>query len=468
MLKLIDKILKELRPCFKNQAAFCWFSIIIIGFIVRFDNHGVSSFIRCLFLDPNHYESLLRFFRTSSWSLEKLIGKWTSLALTFFPQLKFNGRILIIGDGIKVCKEAKKMPGVKRLHQDSDNSGKGEFIFGHHFGHVGLLVGSREKSFCLPIQGQLHEGMNDIRPEEGIHGKPATLVTRMANLVVNTALNTGQLCYATLDAYFSTSPAFLICKSIVNEHGEQIVHLITRAKANYVAYFDREFSDKKYHDDDKFKLMDWFDFPEFFEKIELNIYGKSKRIEYYCLDLLWKPIDDLLRFVCVKDGDACYVLMSSDLNLSASEIITIYSYRSKIEVMFLYLKHLLGGFRYRFWTKSLPKLNRKKDVDLSKLNKDALNNVKKTVDAIERFVNFAGIAMGILQYIAFTQAPTVWRKYQGWLRTYSSAIPSEEVVKNVIQAEFYSVIAWKVRLCLTLQLIRARMRNPRFREKMQV
>jgi hypothetical protein len=30
-----------------------------------------------------------------------------------------NDRLLIIGDGIKVCKEAKKTPGVKRLHQDS-------------------------------------------------------------------------------------------------------------------------------------------------------------------------------------------------------------------------------------------------------------------------------------------------------------------------------------------------------------
>ncbi len=460
-MKLIDKNLKEFQPCFKNAAAYCWFSIVIIGFIVRFDHYGVSSFIRCLFLSPNHYESLVHFFRASSWSLEKIIAKWTTLSLTRFPLFKFNGRILLIGDGIKVCKEAKKMPGVKRLHQDSDNSGKGEYVWGHHLGHVGLLVGSKVKSFCLPLQGQLHEGMNDIRPEKGIHGKPATLITRMAYLIVKTALNTEQLCYATLDAYFATGPAFHIFKSIVNERGEQIIHLVTRAKSNYVAYFDREFSDKKYHDDNKLKLMDWFDSPEFFEKLELNIYGKSKLIEYHCVDLLWKPIDDILRFVCVKDGNARFVLMSSDLNLPASEIITIYSYRSKIEVMFLYLKHLLGAFRYRFWTKSLPKLNRKKDTDLSKLNSDALNKVRDTTEAIERFVNLAGIAMGMLQYIAFTESFTIWRNYQGWLRTYSSDIPSEEVVQNVIQAEFYSSVAWKVRFCLTLQIIWAKMRKPR-------
>ncbi len=31
--------------------------------------------------------------------------------------------------------------------------------------------------------------------------------------------------------------------------------------------------------------MDYFEFPEFFEKAELTIYGQVKTIEYCCLDL---------------------------------------------------------------------------------------------------------------------------------------------------------------------------------------
>ena len=467
MLKIIDKIIKELRPCFKNNAAYCWFSVISIGFIVRFDHYGVSSFIRCLFLDPRHYEPLIHFFRASSWRLERLLAGWIELAVRLFPVMTFNDRLLIIGDGIKVCKEAKKTPGVKRLHQDSDNSGKGEYIYGHHFGYGGLLVGNQEKSFCLPLHGQIHEGMNTIRPEEGIGGKPATLVTRMAWLVAKIALNTGHLCYAALDAYFSTGPAFQVFKSVVNDQGEQVVHLITRAKNNYVAYFDRICSNRRYHEDDKTKLMDWFDSPEFFETCEVTIYGKVKEVEYCCLDLLWKPIDDFLRFICVKDGDSCYVLMSSDLNLAPTEIITIYSYRSKIEVMFLFLKHALGGFCYRFWTKVLPKFNRKENVDFSKFSSDDMNKVRLSVEAIERFVNLAGMAMGMLQYIALTHTVTIWRNYQGWLRTYSSAVPSEEVVQKVVQTEFYSSVIWKVRLCLTLQIIRAKMRKSRVAQKLR-
>lgn len=218
------------------------------------------------------------------------------------------------------------MPGVKKLHLHSANSGKGETIWGHHFNFVGILAGNVKKRFCIPLHGQLHEGVEVIRPEENIDGKPATIVTRMANLAINTAKKTGHLCYITLDAYFSTGPMFTILKAAVDDKGRQIVHVITCAKSNYVGFTDREFATQKYDDEDKFVLMDWFDFMEFFTKIELNIYSECKTVEYYCTDLLWRPIDDFIRFVCVKDGDEKYVLMCSDLNLSPKDIIIIYCY----------------------------------------------------------------------------------------------------------------------------------------------
>jgi len=309
----------------------------------------------------------------------------------------------------------------------------------------------------------LHEGIDMIRPEKGIDGNRATLITRMANLVVNTALHTGHLCYVTLDAYFSAGPVFVIFKAAVNDNGQQLVHVITRAKDNYVGFHDRLFSDKKYHEHDKVKLMEWFEFPEFFKSMELTIYHKTKTVEYACLDLLWRPINDLVRFVCVKDGKNCYILMSSDLNLSPADIITIYSYRCKIELMFLFLNHLIGGFCYRFWTKSLPKLKRKKKVnmDLSTLSAEDIQKASRVVEAIERYVNLGGIALGLLQYLAITQRSKIWNSYEGWLRTRTSEIPSEAVVQSVIQTEFYSSV-WKVPFGATLRIIQRNMRKRLF------
>ena len=69
-----------------------------------------------------------------------------------------NGMPILIGDGVKQSKEGKKMPSVKRLHQESENSGKAEYIFGHMFGFIGVLVGNTEKLFCLPLTASLQDG----------------------------------------------------------------------------------------------------------------------------------------------------------------------------------------------------------------------------------------------------------------------------------------------------------------------
>jgi len=65
---------------------------------------------------------------------------------------------ILIGDGMKEGKEAKKMPGVKKLHQESENSSKATCIFGHMFGAVGVLVGNASKMFCLPLSMRIHGG----------------------------------------------------------------------------------------------------------------------------------------------------------------------------------------------------------------------------------------------------------------------------------------------------------------------
>ena len=156
-------MLFQFRSCFSREASFNWFIIIVLGFMVRHDHHGLTSIIRCFMLNPKNYDPMRRFFRASSWALNELMAQWVRLVISHYPAVKFNGRFLLIGDGIKFCKEAHRMPGVKTLHQDSDNSGKGEYIKGHHIGCVAILTGLKQKFFSLPLHAQLHEGINDSK-----------------------------------------------------------------------------------------------------------------------------------------------------------------------------------------------------------------------------------------------------------------------------------------------------------------
>ncbi|WP_330382008.1 hypothetical protein [Thermotalea metallivorans] len=54
------------------------------------------------------------------------------------------------------------MPGVKKLHQESENSSKAEYIFGHMFGAVEVLVGNINQWLCLPLFINLQNGVSTI------------------------------------------------------------------------------------------------------------------------------------------------------------------------------------------------------------------------------------------------------------------------------------------------------------------
>jgi len=251
-------------------------------------------------------------------------------------------------------------------------------------------------------------------------------------------------CLLVLDAYFAVGPVFLILKDVLDAGGVRLVHMVTRAKDNVVGYEDpppktgRRGAPKKYGD--KVKLIKLFESKnDYFQPISIDIYGQAKTLSFLCLDLFWKPIKDKVRFVLVVDGKARFILMCSDLNLYAADIIRAYSYRFKIEVNFKVLKHLMGVFFYHFWTGVWPKIGKLKESDLSTIADDIRSKrlIRQATNAIEGFVNFGIIATGTLQIIAMNFDQNIWRKYSGWMRTVTSSIPSEEVVRSVIQEEYF-------------------------------
>jgi hypothetical protein len=265
----------------------------------------------------------------------------------------------------------------------------------------------------------------------------------MAAMAVELVSVVGKKCILVLDAYFAVGPVFLILSQILDDSGDCLIHIVTRAKSNVVGYKEpppktgRPGRPRQYGA--KVKLMDLFETMDgCFEQIAVEIYGQSETVSVLCQDLIWKPIKEKIRFVLVRDGSDCFILMCSDLTLSAHDIIQAYSYRFKIEVSFKVLKHLIGAFFYRFWTSAWPRIGKQNTSNLSEIvNPRSRRLIRQATDAIEAFVNFGCIATGILQIISLNFHETIWNKYLGWLRTVTSTIPSEEVVKSVIQEEYY-------------------------------
>ena len=127
------QMLAQIRPAFARQRTFLWFALCVAGFTVRKDCLGVTSIVRSLGLKEGCYDRLLACFHSSAIKLDPLCALWTRLVISFCGAflLRENGRLILLGDGIKVAKAGKKMPASKRLHQASESNTKPEFIFGH-------------------------------------------------------------------------------------------------------------------------------------------------------------------------------------------------------------------------------------------------------------------------------------------------------------------------------------------------
>ncbi|MFB5269574.1 transposase [Paenibacillus enshidis] len=339
MLKLMNEILCAFRACFTRTAAFQWFVVIVVGLMVRSDHLGVTSIVRDLSLDPRHYESMIHFFRSSAWSLESLRLAWQEAVRRFAPLLYVRGQVVLVGDGMKQAKEGRQMPGVKKLHQESENVSKGEYIFGHLFGAIGILAGTPNKWFCLPLFMNLQDGVKAIFGWTG-HSKErqASHVVQMIEQAFVSARTFGGALLL-LDRYFLSIPA-LQRLAEGDRAGDGRLQIVTKAKMNAVAYERPEPKKPGRGRPPKkgktLKLAELFQSRTTdFQTAAVTIYGKEETVSFLCLDLLWgQGLYQELRFVLVRHGDRLSILVSTDLTLEAAEIIALYGYRFKIECTF--------------------------------------------------------------------------------------------------------------------------------------
>ena len=76
----IDSLIMGFHDVFTREIPFEWFVVTVIGFIVRTDVNGVTSFVRAVrFASTRAYKALIHFFRSSAWTLEKLRDMWIKI-----------------------------------------------------------------------------------------------------------------------------------------------------------------------------------------------------------------------------------------------------------------------------------------------------------------------------------------------------------------------------------------------------
>lgn len=377
--------------------------------------------------------------------------------------IKECGRYVITGDGVKVSKEGKKMPGVKKLHQESDNSSKSEYIHGQMFGGLGILAGNGTKKYCILLSLRLHDGISAIK--KWAYGEEYNEESHVEMMIndAKTAVSRLGASILLLDRLFLTKP---MLQALAKVPGLSVV---TKAKSNATAFnYPEAHKRKGTKKGEPVKLMDYFlSHTSVFTETTLKLYGKDTKVRYFCINLLWgRGLYQPLQFVLtvLEDGTRS-ILVSTDLTLCPTKIIELYCWRFKIECSFREFKQVIAGFAYHFWSKHMPKLKKYKKNEVNQAILENISDpkhqkaIKKTVEAIEGFAQFSAIALGMLQLIGLQFGKEINSSQHRFMRTVSCETPSERTVADNIRKNIRVLFRYSPKLAI-MSLISARQRPP--------
>jgi len=414
----------QLRTAFSRSRTFLWFCVALAGICSRKDLHGVTSVVRTMGLQVPCYGRLLDCFHSKALNLDTLTQLWKSLILSILRPFLYlvQGRIVLVADGIKIAKTGRKMPAVKKLHQESDNNTKPEFIDGHSCQAVGLIVRAASSFVAVPLASRIHEGVVFSNRNH------RSLLDKLVNLIGS--LQIPLPFYLVADTYYAAAKTI---HALLLEGN----HLVTAVRSNAVAYEEalnstvpRRGRPRIYGK--KVTLKALFKEEGTFDSAKSPVYGeKDVTLRYRVLDLFWKPVGHLVRFVLViHPTRGRKAFLSTDFSLTGLQIIELYGVRFKIEVSFKQAIHTVGTYAYHFWMRNMtPRPRRSGNQHLHRKPLSYRDQVIRKISAYHAHIQLGVIAQGLLETLAICNTSAVWRHFGSWIRTIRPDIlPSELVV----------------------------------------
>ena len=300
------------RPSFKI------FSSFVISFIQSGKEAHTSSMVQSLtypFLRRS-LSSFTRFLGQNIWAMEEI----AEIALSqFFHHLriKTHSVLFLIVDDTVTQKTGKKMPGCAWHKEGAYKS--------HVFGHQWVLFALLYKDFLLPLWAHLYhpKGTKGCGP------------FRTKILLVKKMLQTLRLpvpckVYLLADGWYWGKPLAQLCRT-------GGYHMISQLRSNSVLFLDGKPT----------KVTTLSTLRSAYREVSLSFYGKHRTLQIARFVGLIKNFGKVAVVVVKEKRKKPRYLVSTNLHLSALDILRYYAKRWKIEQMIKDLKQRLGFGHYQ-------------------------------------------------------------------------------------------------------------------------
>ena len=300
------------RPSFKI------FSSFVISFIQSGKESHTSSMVQSLtypFLRRS-LSSFTRFLGQNIWAMEEI----AQIALSqFFHHLriKTHSVLFLIVDDTVTQKTGKKMPGCAWHKEGAYKS--------HVFGHQWVLFALLYQDLLLPLWAHLYhpKGTKGCGPFR-------TKILLVKKMLQALRLSVPCKVYLLADGWYWGKPLAQLCRT-------RGYHMISQLRANSVLFVGGK----------RIKVTTLSTLRSAYREVSLSFYGKQRTLQIARFVGLIKNFGKVAVVVVKEKRKKPRYLVSTNLHLSALDILRYYAKRWKIEQMIKDLKQRLGFGHYQ-------------------------------------------------------------------------------------------------------------------------
>lgn len=313
--------IQGLLSCFSrafSRPSFKLFSSFVVGFIQLGKESHTSSMVQALSFSFLHrsLSSFTRFLGQNIWAMDEV----AETALEQFFQtlgIKAHSVLFFIVDDTIIQKTGKQIPGCA-WHRDHARK---SYVFGHQWVLSALLY----KDFLLPLWAKLYHP----KGTKGC-GSFQTKITMAKKMLQGLRLPMPCKVYLLADSWYWAKQLVLLCR----KYG---CHMISQPKTNSVVLINGK----------KTKVPALSNIRTTYREVTLLVYGKNKTLKIARFVGIIRGLGKVAVVVVKEKRKKTSYLVSTNLHLSALDIVKYYAKRWKIEQMIKDLKQRLGFGHYQ-------------------------------------------------------------------------------------------------------------------------